>query len=123
MEGRTALVVDDGIATGSTARAACQVVRAQGAARVVLAVPVCSPDTALVLRGEVDELVCVETPRWFFAVGQWYTDFRTTSDKEVTALLGQADRRVPTTAATRDPRGADKVAGRVVDEEVERLRG
>jgi putative phosphoribosyl transferase len=122
MEGRTALVVDDGIATGSTARAACQEVRPQGAARVVLAVPVCSPDTARVLRGEVDELVCVETSRWFFAVGQCYTDFRPTSDKEVTALLGQADRRVPTTAAAGDPRGADEVAGRVVDEEVERLR-
>jgi putative phosphoribosyl transferase len=57
LEGRTALMVDDGIATGSTARAACEVVRAHGAVRVVLAAPVCSPDTARVLGGEVDELV------------------------------------------------------------------
>ena len=119
LEGRTALVVDDGIATGSTARAACQVVRAQGAARLVLAVPVCSPDTARALRGEVDELVCLETPRWFFAVGQCYTDFRPTSDNEVIALLGQAARRVPTGAAAGDRPASDEVAGRVVDEEVE----
>ena len=57
------MVVDDGIATGSTARAACQVARAQGAARVVLAVPVCPPETARALREEVDELVCLEAPR------------------------------------------------------------
>ena len=104
--GRTALVVDDGIATGSTARVACQVVRAHGAARVVLAAPVCSPETARVLRGEVDELVCLETPGSFFAVGQHYTDFRSTSDNEVRALLEQAARRLRTTAAAppRSPR-------------------
>ena len=121
--GRTALVVDDGIATGSTARAACQVARAQGAARVVLAVPVCSPDTARALRGEVDELVCLETPRWFFAVGQCYTDFRPTSDDEVTALLGQAARRVPTAAAVGDRPASDERSRRVVDEEVEVTAG
>ena len=123
LAGRTALVVDDGIATGSTARAACQVVRAQGAARVVLAAPVCSPDTARALRGEVDQLVCLETPRWFFAVGQCYTDFRPTSDNEVTALLGQAARRVPTAAAAGNRPASDEVAGRVVDEEVEVTAG
>jgi putative phosphoribosyl transferase len=85
--GRTALVVDDGIATGSTARVACQVVRAQGAARVVLAAPVCPPDTARMLRHEVDELVCQEMPRSFVAVGQCYADFGPTSDGEVAALL------------------------------------
>jgi hypothetical protein len=90
LPGHTALVVDDGIATGSTGRAACRVARAQGAARVVLAVPVCSPETARALRAEVDELVCLETPRWFSAVGQFYTDFRQTSDGEVTTLLQQA---------------------------------
>jgi putative phosphoribosyl transferase len=94
LEGRTALVVDDGIATGSTARAACQVARAHGAARVVLAAPVCSPEAARVLRGEVDELVCPETPGSFFAVSQHYTDFRSTSDNEVRALLEQAARRL-----------------------------
>ncbi len=122
LEGRTALVVDDGIATGSTARAACQVARAQGAARVVLAAPVCSPDTARALREEVDELVCVETPRWFSAVGQCYTDFRPTSDGEVTALLRQAARRLPTaTDGRNDP--ADKRVGPDVDEEVEVTAG
>jgi putative phosphoribosyl transferase len=122
LDGRTALVVDDGIATGSTARAACQVARAQGAARVVLAAPVCSPNTARALRGEVDELVCLEMPRWFAAVGQCYADFRPTSDGEVTALLQQSARRLPAAgAAWDDPpyEGADPVA----DEEVEVLVG
>ena len=117
--GRTAVVVDDGIATGSTARAACQVARAQGAARVVLAVPVCSPEAARALRGEVDELVCLETPGWFFAVGQFYADFRQTSDDEVTTLLQQAAaRRVPVSPVADDPAAPDAAAGEVVDEEV-----
>jgi putative phosphoribosyl transferase len=116
-EGRTVVVVDDGIATGSTARAACRVARAQGAARVVLAVPVGSPDTAPALREQVDELVCLETPRWFSAVGQCYTDFRPTTDGEVIALLQQAARRLPAAAAAgNDP--ADEKVGPVVDEEV-----
>lgn len=96
LAGRTALVVDDGIATGSTVRAACQVARAQGAERVVLAAPVCAPDTARALRDEVDELVCLETPRGFSAVGQFYVDFRATPDEEVTALLQQAGGDQPT---------------------------
>jgi len=121
LEGRTAVVVDDGIATGSTARVACQVARAHGAARVVLAAPVCAPDTARALREEVDELVCLETPRWFSAVGQYYIDFRPTSDGEVTALLQQAARRLPAAAAGNDP--ADGGVGPVVDEEVEVTAG
>ncbi len=88
--GRTVIVVDDGIATGSTARAACQVARAQGAARVVLAVPVAPPDTVAHLREDVDELVCLDTPDDFFAVGQWYRDFRQTTDDEVVACLDDA---------------------------------
>ena len=87
LAGRTALVVDDGIATGSTMRAACGVARAQGATRVVPAAPVCSPDTARALRAEVDELVCLETPRSFLAVGRYYTDFRPISDDEAAAAL------------------------------------
>jgi len=121
LDGRTAVVVDDGIATGSTARVACQVARAHGAARVVLAAPVCAPDTARALREEVDELVCLETPRWFSAVGQYYIDFRPTSDGEVTALLQQAARRLPAAAAGNDP--ADGGVGPVVDEEVEVTAG
>jgi putative phosphoribosyl transferase len=120
LEGRTALVVDDGIATGATARAACQVARAQGAARVVLAAPVCSPDTARALRDEVDELLFLETPRWFSAVGQCYVDFRPTSDAEVIALLQQAARRLPAAAGDDPP---DEGVGPVADEEVEVTAG
>jgi len=88
--GRTAVVVDDGIATGATARAACQVVRAQGADRVVLAAPVCSRDTAAALSGEVDELVCLETPARFLGVGWFYANFRQVTDDEVVDLLRRA---------------------------------
>ncbi|NBM18777.1 phosphoribosyltransferase [Streptomyces sp. GC420] len=90
VEGRTAVVVDDGIATGSTARAACQVARAQGAGRVVLAVPVAPPDALELLRPEVDELVCITTPRFLRAVGEWYDDFSETGDTEVVGLLARA---------------------------------
>ncbi|MBM7439097.1 phosphoribosyltransferase family protein [Streptomyces sp. HB132] len=90
LEGRTAVVVDDGVATGATAKAACQVVRAQGAAHVVLAVPVASPDVAARLREDVDEVVCLSTPSLFSAVGEWYRDFSQTSDEEVVSLLARA---------------------------------
>ncbi|MEU8680969.1 phosphoribosyltransferase [Streptomyces sp. NPDC048611] len=90
LEGRTAIVVDDGIATGATAAAACQVVRAQGAARVVLAVPVAPPDAAERLRTTTDEFVCLSTPFAFSAVGEWYQDFSQTPDDEVVSLLTQA---------------------------------
>ncbi|MFK0295760.1 phosphoribosyltransferase family protein [Streptomyces sp. NPDC090442] len=90
LDGRTAIVIDDGIATGSTAAAACQVVRAQGASRVVLAVPVAPPDAAERLRTLADEFVCLSTPYAFSAVGEWYEDFSQTSDDEVVALLTQA---------------------------------
>jgi putative phosphoribosyl transferase len=87
---RTAVIVDDGIATGSTMRAACQVARAQGAARIVVAVPVSSAAALAALRQVADEVVCLETPRWFRAVGEWYRDFSQTSDQEVTDLLHRA---------------------------------
>jgi putative phosphoribosyl transferase len=96
LEGRVVVVVDDGIATGSTARAACQVARAHGAARVVLAVPGGPQDWADRLAGDADELVCVTTPRDFRAVGQLYDDFTQVSDDEVVAVLdraGGADRQ------------------------------
>ncbi|MFG2879215.1 phosphoribosyltransferase family protein [Streptomyces sp. NPDC048337] len=88
--GRTAIVVDDGIATGATAAAACEVVRAMGAARVVLAVPVAPPDAVAWLRTEADEVVCLSTPHAFSAVGQWYQDFSQTPDEEVVDLLARA---------------------------------
>jgi putative phosphoribosyl transferase len=87
LAGRTALVVDDGIATGSTARAACRVARAHGAARVVLAAPVCAPEVASALGDVADEVVCLVAPERFSAVGQVYADFRPTSDAEVVRRL------------------------------------
>lgn len=89
---RTVVLVDDGIATGSTARAACAVARAMGAARVVLTAPVCAREAARQLAADVDELVCLETPRDFRAVGQFYVDFRPTEDAEVIELLELAAR-------------------------------
>lgn len=88
--GRSAVVVDDGIATGSTARAACQVARAQGAARVVLAVPVAPFDWALRLHDDADELIALAAPRLLRAIGGWYTDFSQSSDEEVVACLRSA---------------------------------
>ena len=88
--GRTAIVVDDGIATGSTARAACQVARAHGAARVILAVPVAPRSTVAALTQVADQVVCLESPEPFYAIGQWYQDFSQTSDAEVVRLLRAA---------------------------------
>ncbi|WP_053613676.1 phosphoribosyltransferase family protein [Streptomyces sp. XY533] len=100
--GRTVIVVDDGIATGATAAAACEVVRAQGAARVVLAVPVAPPDAVARLRGAADEVVCLSSPPAFRAVGEWYRDFSQTADEEVVSLLaGAAAGPAPGRAALR----------------------
>ena len=92
LAGRTAVIIDDGIATGSTARAACQVARAQGAARVVLAVPVAPPSACTALAADADEVICLETPGHFLAIGEWYQDFSQTSDREVVSLLQRAPR-------------------------------
>src|SRR5512146_1383538 len=90
LAGRVAVVVDDGIATGSTARAACQIARAHGAARVVLAVPVAPPGWQARIGADADELVCVATPRGFFAIGQCYASFPQVSDAEGLACLERA---------------------------------
>jgi len=90
LAGRVAVIVDDGIATGSTAKAACQVARAHGAARVVLAVPVAPPGWEARVAGAADELVCVATPRGFFGIGQFYADFSQATDDEVVACLQAA---------------------------------
>ncbi|WP_017537470.1 phosphoribosyltransferase family protein [Nocardiopsis halophila] len=91
--GRTAVVVDDGVATGSTARAACRVARAQGAVRVVLAVPVGSPSALDRLAAEADAVVALSAPEWFQSVGEWYADFGQTGEGEVVRLLREAARR------------------------------
>src|SRR5687767_11650714 len=80
VRGRTVILVDDGLATGSTMRAAAQAVRMQGPARTVVAVPVAAVQTCDEFRGEVDEVVCARTPLPFYAVGLWYDDFSPTSD-------------------------------------------
>jgi putative phosphoribosyl transferase len=90
IRGKIAIVVDDGVATGATARAACQVVRAAGAARIILAVPVAPPDWQPQPGVDADELVCIERPSPFFAVGQWYENFAQTSDEQVVELLERA---------------------------------
>ena len=90
VEGRTAVIVDDGIATGSSARVACRIVRARGASRLVLAVPVAPERWTKELRGEADEFVCVSAPRWYRSVGEWYRDFTQTTDDEVIRCLERA---------------------------------
>ncbi len=91
VSGCCVFVVDDGVATGSSARAACRVARALGAARIVFAAPVASRTAALELRrSSCDELLCSEIPEPFFAVGEWYRDFSPTSDDEVVELLRRA---------------------------------
>ena len=90
LEGRTVVIVDDGLATGSTARAAMQVARAHGARRVVLAVPVAPAETLEELAPVADDVICVASPHPFAAIGQWYDDFRQTSDVEVSRLLDRA---------------------------------
>ena len=91
MQGKTALVVDDGMATGSTVFAACQVARCElGAKRVVLAVPAALVMTVRIAEEVADEIVCLESPTPFFGVGLWYHDFTQVSDEEVVALLQRA---------------------------------
>lgn len=92
VEGRTVIVVDDGIATGATMRASLQAVRLRKPGRLVLAVPVAAPDTLEELRAGVDEVVCLLRPRALIAVGAHYVDFGQTSDEEVVRLMDEAER-------------------------------
>ncbi len=89
---RSVIIVDDGLATGITARAAVASVRLSAPRRIVLAVPVCAPEAATVLGREVDEIVCLARPDDFRAVGLWYEDFEQTSDEQVIDLLERARR-------------------------------
>lgn len=95
IRGRTVIVVDDGIATGGSMRAALRGVRRASPAKLVLAVPVAPEDTIARLAREVDEIVCLSTPPGFQAVGQFYRDFRQTSDQEVIDLLEAAAQPLP----------------------------
>jgi predicted phosphoribosyltransferase len=93
LDGKVAIIVDDGLATGATARAAVAVARRLGAARVVVAVPVGAPDAVATLRNEADEVVCPLTPAGFGAVSRFYEQFPQTTDEEVIALLAAAGQR------------------------------
>jgi putative phosphoribosyl transferase len=97
ISGKTVIIIDDGLATGSTALAAVQAVRKIGMDNIVLAIPVCARDSASSLRYEVDELVCLESPAEFHAVGLWYQNFEQTSDGEVVDLLQKAWKEIPNT--------------------------
>ena len=85
---RTVILVDDGLATGSSMRAAVQAVRHEHPRNIVVAVPVAAARTCLILHNEVDEVICLRTPEDFSAVGLWYEDFSQTTDDEVRELLG-----------------------------------
>jgi predicted phosphoribosyltransferase len=90
LRGKTVIVVDDGFATGATMRAAVAALRQRGVAKIVVAVPVGSPETCAEFAREVDETVCAITPAFFHAVGQFYADFSQTTDEEVRELLSRA---------------------------------
>ena len=107
LAGRTVVVVDDGIATGATARAACEVARAHDATHVVLAVPVGPPGGAERMYPAADEVICLYSPADFFAIGQYYTNFAQLTDAEVAALLRQAHGPVPAPVGT-DPAPRDE---------------
>src|SRR5207247_5864916 len=87
---RIVILVDDGLATGATMRAAVKALRQRGTAKIVVAVPVAPPDTCHELEERADETICLSTPEFFQAVGQYYEDFSQTSDEDVRELLSQA---------------------------------
>jgi putative phosphoribosyl transferase len=92
LAGRTVILVDDGLATGASMRAAVAAARNQGAGRIVVAVPVAARETCDALEEEADQVVCAVTPEPFYAVGLWYDDFSQTTDEEVRTLLARIDR-------------------------------
>jgi putative phosphoribosyl transferase len=99
VQGRVVILIDDGLATGATMRAAAVTLRSQGPARLIVAVPVAARETCEAFQDEVDEVVCAETPEPFFGVGMWYEDFSQTTDQEVRALLERS------ASPRRDPQG------------------
>jgi predicted phosphoribosyltransferase len=113
LSGRTALLVDDGLATGATMRAAAAALRAQDPSRIVVAVPVAAASSCEEFSDVVDEVVCVETPEPFLAVGQWYEDFSQTEDEEVHRLLEQSRRERSRSGRPRLPAPAPPESKRV----------
>ena len=97
VRGRTVILVDDGLATGATMRAAAAALRQQGAAKIIVAVPVGAPGTCHEIRSVADEVVCLQTPGSFMGVGQYYEDFSQTTDEEVRELLAAASSTNPKT--------------------------
>jgi putative phosphoribosyl transferase len=110
LDGRIALIVDDGLRTGLTARAACQVARARGAARVVIAVPVAPPAWETALCSDADELHSLLTPKWFFAIHQFYEELPVVSDEEIVARLEAASHRLPPSPRPKQDLGKRAVA-------------
>lgn len=90
IEGSTVILIDDGLATGATMRAAAAALKTKNPAKIVIAVPTAAPDICEIFRKEVDEIICLATPEPFYGVGAWYEDFSQTTDKEVCKLLDKA---------------------------------
>ena len=105
VEGRTAILVDDGLATGVTARAAVEALRRRNPGRLVLAVPVCAARSVKLLRSEVDELVCLDTPSNLMAISLWYQDFYQVGDEQVVELLERARREREERGGATGPEG------------------
>lgn len=99
IKGKTVIIVDDGLATGATMRAAAEALRARNPGKIIVAAPVASPDTCEALNVVADEVVCLQTPQPFSSVGQWYKNFDQTSDEEVTELLNKSNERFQTDRA------------------------
>lgn len=94
VEGMTVIIVDDGLATGATMKAAVTAMRQAAAAKIVVAVPVGAPSTCIELESLADEVVCLSAPEPFYGVGRWYADFSQTTDREVTDLLERAEAEI-----------------------------
>lgn len=105
VEGRTAILVDDGLATGVTARAAVEALRQRNLGRLVLAVPVCAAQSVKLLRPEVDEMVCLEAPSNLMAISLWYQDFYQVGDEQVVELLERARRERKERGGATGPEG------------------
>jgi predicted phosphoribosyltransferase len=113
VRGRTVILIDDGLATGASMRAAVAALRQGRPARIVVAVPIAAPSTCEEFRDEVDQVVCARTPEPFFAVGLWYDDFSQTTDDEVRDLLRRAAHDEGDGAAQAATRGPGRAASRV----------